>query len=81
MALFRILGIEFSHLPADAEVLQHHCAALWEQYQSLPGVSCELLREIMREFRGDFTSLELHEKEVVSDTFLKNLNQTRVTSK
>jgi hypothetical protein len=25
MALFRILGIEFSHLPADAEVLQHHC--------------------------------------------------------
>jgi hypothetical protein len=65
MALFKILGVEFSHLPTDVQLLKHYCAMLWKSYRESKegGVTCELLCKMMRQFKQDF-ELKLKRKVV-----------------
>lgn len=65
MALFKILEVEFSHLPVDVQLLKHYCALLWKMYRKPKGgVTSKLLCKMMREFKEDF-KLKL-DMEVVS---------------
>jgi len=72
MALFKILDIDFSHLPMDAGRLQHCCSVLWKEYQSSPagGLTCELVQKIIQEFNEDFSLSRLQGKNVVSGLLL-----------
>lgn len=68
MALFKILKIDFSHLPMEAGRLQHCCSALWKEYQSSPegGVTSGLVHKIIQEFKEDFSLSMLQGTNVVS---------------
>jgi hypothetical protein len=69
MALFRILEMDFRHLPNDICRLKEYFQIFWHEYQS-GGVTCEVVSKMMKEFTGNSAvGLELG-KEIVSNVLL-----------
>jgi hypothetical protein len=64
MALFMILGINWTHLPAEADHLKRQCRVLWEQYRT-GKLTCGSIVDIMQDLGITF-ELSL-QSEVVSD--------------
>jgi hypothetical protein len=74
MALFKIMGVEFCHLPTDAQVLKYYLEALSQEYLTNPagGVSAKLFHNMMEAFRICFTSMSKGKKKEVVSVIMLN---------
>lgn len=73
MALFKIMGVEFQHLPTDVQLLKYYLEALSQEYLTSPagGVTAELFHNMSEAFAISFTSMSKgKEREVVSVVML-----------
>ena len=55
IALFKVLDMDFCHLPNSILPIKYYCHALWQEYQSSTAgrVTCELVSKMMTEFKRD----------------------------